>query len=97
MGNTSIKKEKYESILPPYDFTSEMMTDREVEYKFGEPERVETFHTGFLMNNPVIEDNFIVKYGKYIYKRYVYPNNCVYFMKFKDQCFAWHYQDITGE
>ena len=97
MGNTSNTREGYTRELSLYEMTGTMMTDREVEYELGEPDRIESFDTGFLMNNPVIEDNFIVKHGKYIYKRYVYPNTCVYFMKFKDQCFAWHYQDTTRE
>jgi hypothetical protein len=96
MGNVTSRTYRRGGYLNDMSLYDTMMTDREVEYENGEPNRVEIFTTGFITNNSLSDDKFIVENGKYIYKRYVYPDKYVYFVKVGTQCFAWHYQFIEG-
>lgn len=84
----------YGNVLP--EMTEVLMTEAEVLYEYGYPLQVETFQTGFRMKDPIREDKFIVTNGKNIYKRYVYDNMYVYFLKRRGICYAWHFDDIVS-
>lgn len=67
----------------------DLKTQDEILYEKGVPCRIESFTTGFRMRDPIVEDKFIVEYGKYIYERFVYENEIVYFLRYKNEKYAW--------
>jgi hypothetical protein len=92
MGNKQGGSYEYIAVNGDEYFIHDLKTQDDIIESMGYPTRIENFRTGFSMRNPVIEDTFIVKHGKYIYERFVYENEVVYFMKYKQQKYAWSVQ-----
>ena len=92
MGNRQTGSNDYMTINGDDYSIHDIMTQEEVLEEFGPPMSVENFYTGFHMYDSVCEDKVIVNYGKYIYERFVYENDIVYFMKYNNQKYAWSVQ-----
>ena len=90
MGNRHSEIDNYVSISGNEHSIRDLKTQDEILNEKGTPLRVESFNTGFLMRDPIVEDRFIMKYGKYIYERFVYEDDIIYFLKYKRQKYAWN-------
>lgn len=92
MGNRHSSHDDYQELSS--EGVSDFVPVDDLFESIGYPEAIETFQTGFFLRNPIEEDYVIRKYGKYIYERYIYPNEVVYVLMYHGRKYAWGSQVI---